>query len=219
MRTGILIPFRGTIKDKSRLRKDINNEFVNDLLYKMTENAIKIASEISYNTTIYLLTKNAEIQFSGQYEVIEDLGLDMNNSINEAINHIKEEIIMILMADLPLIRKKILEEIIKQTLETERILIAPSPDLGTSIICYPKNTKFPFLFGEKSSEKFKNFFENNNLKYLLLDFNESFRDIDTFKDLMKFKEFNQVPQWFKDILEGLKDERKNKTYSENSRKA
>ena len=105
------------------------------------------------------------------------------------------------MADLPLINTETITKIIKLCKMEGKIILAPTLDNGTSILCFNKRVKFPFLFGKNSSLRFKEKFREDGLDFELLEHEEAYNDIDTFKDLLKLSELKSIPEWLKKILE------------------
>ena len=201
MKIGILIPFRGTQKDKSRLRIDLDDKLVDTLLNKTIKHVLKEVSKLRMEKTIYILTKMENIDFDEINTILKDQSNDLNNAVEDAIKEIEEEIIVIIMADLPLIKTENITEIINFHRMEGKIIIAPSPDNGTSIICFNKKIKFPFLFGKNSSLNFKENFKRNRRNFQLLNYEEAYKDIDTFKDLIELSKLNSIPNWLRKILQ------------------
>lgn len=201
MKIGILIPFRGTQKDKSRLRIDLDDKLVDTLLNKTIKHVLKEVSKLRMEKTIYILTKMENIDFDEINTILKDQSNDLNNAVEDAIKEIEEEIIVIIMADLPLIKTENIAEIISFHRMEGKIIIAPSPDNGTSIICFNKKIKFPFLFGKNSSLNFKENFKRNRRNFQLLNYEEAYKDIDTFKDLIELSKLNSIPNWLRKILQ------------------
>ena len=201
MKIGILIPFRGTQKDKSRLRQDLDNKLVDSLLNESIKHVLKEASKLEIKKEIYLLTKKEDIDFAEKIIILQDRSNDLNTAIEEALEKIDEEIIIIIMADLPLIKTESITKIIRLHKMEGKIILAPTLDNGTSILCFNKRVKFPFLFGINSSLKFKEMFIEDGLDFELLVHESAYNDIDTFKDLIKLSELDSIPEWFKKILE------------------
>ncbi len=199
MKIGILIPFRGTKNDKSRLRLDLDDKLVDSLLNESIKHVLKEVSDLEIEKSIYLLTKG-DIDFAEKSIIIQDQSNDLNIAIEEALHEIDEEIVVIIMADLPLINTETLAKIIKLHELERKIILAPTLDNGTSILCFNRNDKFPFLFGINSSLKFKDVFKKEGRDFKLLMHENVYNDIDTFKDLIELSELNFIPDWLKKIL-------------------
>ena len=195
MSIAILIPFRGTKKDKSRLRKDFEESLVEDLLHKMMQHVINEVSHLEEGQTIYLLTKKDEISFEGNYSVLKDTGRNLNDSLKKALMLIEEENILITMADLPLLKTENMIKVIETIREGKNVVLAPTSDNGTSILGFNKRVSFPLVFGIDSALKFKKIFNENKFEHKILPHVMGYRDIDTFKDLIELENYNSLPDW------------------------
>ncbi|MHA1203182.1 MAG: NTP transferase domain-containing protein [Candidatus Heimdallarchaeaceae archaeon] len=193
MTKAIIIPYRGTISDKSRLRSDLNLIILEKLLSNVTQNVINEALKVKRIDKVYILTQKSELEFHGNFEILIDKVGDLNGSILTALRDIDEETIVITMADLPLITSTHIEDVIENHVETSKVVLAPTEDKGTSLICFNKTQIFPGLFGKNSSLRFKEFFENNSFGIVLKAYEEAYRDIDTFKDLIKIANNELLP--------------------------
>ncbi|MCE7743050.1 MAG: NTP transferase domain-containing protein [Candidatus Heimdallarchaeota archaeon] len=193
MAKAIIIPYRGTVSDKSRLRSDLNLTILEQLLSNITQNVIYEALKVKGIDKVYVLTQKSELEFYGNFEILIDRVGDLNGSILTALREIDEETIVITMADLPLITSTHIENILENHIKTSDVVLAPTEDKGTSLVCFSKTHSFPGLFGKNSSLRFKEFFENNSIGIALLTYNEAYRDIDTFKDLIKIANNELLP--------------------------
>ena len=195
MSIAILIPFRGTKKDKSRLRKDFEESLVENLLHDMMQHVLNEVSLLEERYTIYILTKNEDVNFEGQYLILRDIGKDLNDSVEQAFTSIEEDYIIITMADLPLLKTEDMRKVIETIKTGINVVLAPTSDNGTSILGFNKSVSFPLLFGIDSALKFENMFKDQNIKYEILPHSIGYRDIDTFKDLMELENNSSVPDW------------------------
>jgi len=201
----IIIPYRGTVNDKSRLRSNLKETSVGKLLYHMTQNLINEVSKIESDVHLYILTKKNNLSFSGKFTVLSDKGNELNESLTNAFKEIKEDIITIVMADLPLINSEEIKEILCKHKIEKKILLGPTPDNGTSILTFNKNNAFPLVFGKNSALRFKDVFEKEALSYEILESKFVYRDIDKFKDLIELKENNSIPENIKQIIKECVD--------------
>ncbi len=210
MTVAILIPYRGTNKGKGRLRKDVDDSTVDNILFEMTQHIIEESSKIDYQNNIYLLTRNQNTKFKGSYNSLVDEGDDLNDAVGLASKKLEEDIVLVVMADLPLISKDELEKTIYLLQEANQVIIAPSQDNGTSLLGFVKGSLTEFVFGKNSSKKFQEIFETNKIPYHKFDYKKSFKDIDTFKDLTEIAQDDLCPKWLKEIvMENGKNEREN----------
>ncbi len=205
MTLGIIIPFRGTQKDKSRLRENMDDQLVNELLKEMFIHVLNEVVKIKFDKTVYILTTKKQLNFCKyKHEIINDTGDNLNKSLIEAIRQVKEEIIVILMADLPLVTKKEILATI-QNLQHYDVVIAPSNDKGTSILAFKRSIDFPFLFGKNSSLNFMKYFKKTGHKVKMLKYSQRFRDIDTFKDILHLQNIMTHSDEFADTIQGRCD--------------
>ena len=200
MSIAILIPFRGTKKDKSRLRKDIEESLVENLLHDMMQHVINEVSHLDEAQTIYLLTKSEDINFEGQYRILKDTGKDLNDAVEQALKLIEEKYLIITMADLPLLKTEDVTKVIEKIKEGTNIVLAPTSNNGTSILGFNMSVSFPLLFGVDSASRFEKMFKNQNIDYEILPHVIGYRDIDTFKDLIELENYSSVPDWLLKFL-------------------
>ncbi|MHA1304059.1 MAG: 2-phospho-L-lactate guanylyltransferase [Candidatus Heimdallarchaeaceae archaeon] len=198
-KVGVIVPYRGERTDKSRLRPNLDSQTVDELLLEMVQNVIYEIMKVSRIRNIYLLTKNANIGFNGNYRVFLDKQSDLNAAVAEAKEEIKEEIILIIMADLPLIKCEDIE-IILNSLENYEVVIAPSGDNGTSVLGFHKHINLEFVFGNESSIKFKEQLEKHKIRFKLLKHKKSFMDIDELNDIVALIEDEILPHWMMKYL-------------------
>ena len=199
MNIGVLIPFRGTNTDKSRLRKEIPSEIVDKLLLQMTQQVISASTSLGNRYNIYLLTKNETVKFNGNFKILRDQGVNLNDSLKLVLNTLDEEILLIVMADLPLIRKEDLEKIINLHIIEKENIIASTSDDGTSLLCFNTNEEFPFVFGCNSASEYRRIFTEKKIKFRILGQEKYYRDIDTLKDLREIMRSDSVPEWLKNF--------------------
>ncbi len=205
MSKAIIIPYRGTVTDKSRLRSNLDEIILERLLKEVTQNVIHEVLKIRGIDKVYVLTQKSELEFEGNFEILKDKGKELNDSISLALEEIEEETIVIVMADLPLITANHIEDIINKYKKTLKAILAPTADKGTSIICFRRKEKFPKVFGRNSSLRFKEFFERNSIGITVNKYNKAYRDIDTFKDLIEIADnellSNELRSIFKECVE------------------
>ncbi len=201
----IIIPYRGTVGDKSRLRSDLKETSVGKLLYHMTQNLINEVSMIETDVHLYILTKKNNLSFSGKFTLLSDKGNELNESLTNAFKEIEEDIITIIMADLPLIKSEEIKAILYRHKIEKKILLGPTPDNGTSILTFNKNNSFPLVFGKNSALRFRDVFEEEAISYEILESKDIYRDIDKFKDLLEIMENNSIPENIRQIIKECVD--------------
>jgi len=195
----IIIPFRGLKIDKSRLKRDLPENKVESVLVLLTERLLKILNYVKYNKEVFILSKNSKIRLRGNYQILIDEGEDLNSSISKVISKIHAQNYIIIMADLPLIDTKNVEEVISLVRNKKAIVLVKSQDNGTSVIGFPKSFKFPFVFGRQSSKKFIQNFKNLKLPFVVIEEVQWSIDLDTKKDLREIIKNEKVPPFLKEL--------------------
>jgi len=203
MTVGIVIPFRGTNLDKSRLREDMDEISVRYILNRMTQHVISEIMKLDKKVNLYILSKN-KVSFDGKYQIAEDQGKNLNDSLQKFTSKMNEDIIMIIMADLPLIKNSRIKSILETVEQENKVIIAPAKDYGTSILCFNRNAPFPFFYGKKSAKRLANYLTKTSINHQVLEYGFCYQDIDTFKDLTNLNQNNSLPEWlksyFKEVL-------------------
>ncbi len=203
MTIGIIIPFRGTDLDKSRLREDMDETSVEYILNTMTQQVISEIMKLDKKVNLYVLSKN-KVSFDGKYQIAEDQGQNLNDSLQIYTSKMNETIIMIIMADLPLINKSHINSILETVEQEKKVIIAPARDNGTSILCFNRNVSFPFFYGVKSAERLSNYLTETGISHQVLGYDFCYQDIDTLEDLINLNQNNSLPEWlkkyFKEVL-------------------
>ncbi|MHA1345197.1 MAG: DUF2064 domain-containing protein [Candidatus Heimdallarchaeaceae archaeon] len=203
MTIGIVIPFRGTDLDKSRLRENMDEISVKYILNMMLQQVISEIMKLDENVNLYILSKK-KISFDGNYQFAEDQGKNLNDSLQKFTSKMSEDIIMIIMADLPIIKNSHIQSILEKVKQEKKVIIAPAEDYGTSILGYNRNTPFPFFYGEKSAKRLANYLTKNSIEHQILEYDFCYQDIDTLKDLIYLNQKNSLPDWlrthFKEVI-------------------
>lgn len=202
MTIGIVIPFRGTDLDKSRLREDMDDNSVRYILNRMTQQVIFEIMKLDKNVNLYVLSKN-KVSFDGKYQIAEDQGKNLNDSLQKFASKMNEDIIMIIMADLPLINNFHIKSILETVEQEKKVIIAPAEDYGTSILCFNRNTRFPFFYGKKSAKRLTNYLTKISINHQVLEYEFWYQDIDTLKDLINLNQNNSLPEWLKSYFKGV----------------
>ncbi|MBY8999714.1 MAG: 2-phospho-L-lactate guanylyltransferase [Candidatus Heimdallarchaeota archaeon] len=200
MKIGIVIPYRGTNAGKSRLRESMDEESVKKILSKMTQHVITEVMKVGMELNLYILTRKSDVLFDGKFQICKDEGRNLNDSLKKFTAEMEEDIIMVLMADLPLIKHTHIEAIVKSVNRENNVVVAPAGDNGTSILCFNRSTNFPFFYGKNSALKFANYIKKAGINNLILETNHCYQDIDTLKDLKNLNHSNYLPKWLKSYI-------------------
>jgi len=211
----ILIPIKDFVETKTRIKAVVPAKFstlIDNLVEITFFQTIDTIRSVScpfgvISPSISIINQSEELGATFTYC---DLGIDLNLALTEAIQEIsQEQPILILMPDLPYISQEFLQQLLKETIYTD-VLIVPSissdKNSGTAAL-YLRNRNFLSLqFGENSSKRFQAEANSKNLKYRVLNFDPFARDLDTINDVKYLKQHLTMvfqPTRFRRILEQI----------------
>ncbi len=211
----ILIPIKDFVETKTRIKAVVPAKFstlIDNLVEITFFQTIDTIRSVScpfgvISPSISIINQSEELGATFTYC---DLGIDLNLALTEAIQEIsQEQPILILMPDLPYISQEFLQQLLKETIYTD-VLIVPSissdKNSGTAAL-YLRNRNFLSLqFGENSSKRFQAEANTKNLKYRVLNFDPFARDLDTINDVKYLKQHLTMvfqPTRFRRILEQI----------------
>ena len=211
----ILIPIKDFVETKTRIKAVVPAKFstlIDNLVEITFFQTIDTIRSVScpfgvISPSISIINQSEELGATFTYC---DLGIDLNLALTEAIQEIsQEQPILILMPDLPYISQEFLQQLLKETIYTD-VLIVPSissdENSGTAAL-YLRNRNFLSLqFGENSSKRFQAEANTKNLKYRVLNFDPFARDLDTINDVKYLKQHLTMvfqPTRFRRILEQI----------------
>lgn len=182
-----LIPFRGFVNSKSRLRPFVNSQDLDKVVYELLLKTIKVVGE-SKLIPVILTADNAisELLKSEGNLVYEDLGISINNAISNVLPKLEDDIIALVMPDLPGLKKEHLDKIMHLHSIHEN-LIVPTHDDGTAIAIMPKSLFAMNLFGKDSSRKLHDQSKKNHIQLAFLEIIELQFDLDRISDWTYWK--------------------------------
>jgi len=181
-----LIPVSPLESAKSRLKNFLTSEERKNLIKNMLLDVYYGIKDLCDN--VYIVSRDREIlSFSKELNMIqiyEDGSNGLNGALYDAINRIKENSVMIVPADVPLIRRVNLREITNKLKDTkESVIICPSRGGGTNLlILKPKNIIKPSYEGFSFMKHVEQCNKNNLNMSIFSSFYLSI-DINTVEDL------------------------------------
>ena len=181
-----LIPIKSLTHAKSRLAKHLTQEQRNTLVISMLDHVLRILNSCNKITKITVVTPDEKIK---KRVLNKDVFVEIetqhghNESLTQAAKkETYDTKLLTLSADLPLLNKKDLEEMIQLSQDCD-VVIAPSKDNGTNAILEKSPLILPYLFGINSFENYKNESEKRKLSFKVYKSETISFDVDTPVDL------------------------------------
>ena len=184
MRISAFIPIKKFSTSKKRLSEVISSSERENLAASMAEQTIStlVNSDICDSITIVTNDKNLSLSNSESYFTNSSLNQGLNESIK---SHVKNEIILIMHADLPRINELDLQEL-RRTFTAKKIsIVSDLQKNGTNCLMYDSMMNFDFKFGVNSYNLFVNEFKSNNLDYQDITLQSLQDDLDSEEDYFK----------------------------------
>lgn len=176
-----IVPVRSKTTAMSRLRQDLDDHLVNDIVYILLMNTIEILLDL--NIQVVVLTSDDTLAKNGssKFKVILDQGTSLNKAVNDCLNQIEEENILFVMPDLPGLTKEIMQKFLSvQALHMN--VIVPTHDRGTAIAYLPKFMFTKNLFGKSSADHFITLSNETKTALAVYESEGVSRDLDTIED-------------------------------------
>ncbi len=179
MKLNVIIPFRGYKLSKQRLRESIDDQRVNDVIYKVFLHTKKIVDQIN-TLRSFILTADEDIEKDNSNTIIDD-GNSLNHAIENAVNTIDSDIFFLIMADLPGLNDGTLNKILTVH-QIHRYVIAPTDDGGTALAILPRILFREKLFGKNSASKIIERADSMNIPVAIINIKELNKDLDDLED-------------------------------------
>ncbi|MCQ6254630.1 2-phospho-L-lactate guanylyltransferase [Methanocaldococcus sp.] len=178
----VIIPISPINSLKTRLSEFLNDEERKNLLFNMLKD-IKKALE---GLDIVVVSKDKEVLNFAKNElnaqIIKEKYNGLNNAIKQAFKEIDDEEIIIIPADVPLINKKHIEDILNLSKHYD-LIIAPSRGGGTNLLYLKSKNLIEIKYEGFSFLKHLEEAKKRNLKYYIYDSFLISVDINTPEDL------------------------------------
>ncbi len=147
----------------------------------------------------------------GAIFTFQDSGIDLNAALSDAVQILPQnQSILVVMPDLPFLKKVFFEDIFNKINDREIIIIpsiSQNNDRGTAALYLKKPNMLKFQFGVKSSRNFQIEAEIKGLDYEILNLSPYNRDLDTPEDIKYLRQnIYQViePEQYLKILNHIK---------------
>ncbi|NPA62915.1 MAG: 2-phospho-L-lactate guanylyltransferase [Methanococci archaeon] len=178
----VIIPVSPINSLKTRLSEFLSEEERKYLLLNMLRD---IKSALTNLDTV-VVSRDEEILNFAKKELnaktVKEKGKGLNNAIKQAFKEISEEEVLIIPADIPLIKKHHIKDIINLSNHYDMI-IAPSRGGGTNLLYLKSKNSIDLKYEGFSFLKHLKEAENKNLKYHIYDSFLVSVDINTPEDL------------------------------------
>lgn len=184
----VLVPFRGSPDSKSRLREQLNTPLINETIYNLFTNTLEILAK--FDLDIIVLTTNKEIKNKLLYpkvRILYDPGNSINSAILSAISKLDSTKFMLVMPDLPGLNTKSIGKALK-LYEIHQNIIAPTGDGGTALAILDEEVYEQGFFGENSSKRIREFYDERSLPISTIYIQELQTDLDTKEDWLYWEE-------------------------------
>ncbi len=185
----LLIPIRGVHSAMSRLRKDLDDSLVNNLVEELLSRALRAVPRKDYD--IIILTSDGELAARMKrngYRVILDDGQSLNKAVAGAVKSLISKHVALLMPDLPQIREETFEKIGRVSSLFSQVLV-PTFDNGTAFAILERRFWEQDALGESSYTKFVELLDKEHSAFATHIIQEIQRDMDTMEDY-EFLGFN-----------------------------
>lgn len=200
MLIGAVIPLKVLSKSKSRLRKEVSTlefneqvDILSEKLFYTVLTAVFFSQKVSEIVVATSDPKITEMLSHLNIKSYFDRWTDLNLIVKDGISILRSsgcEIVLILMADLPYISKRSIDQLLEMTILEDYItclMIIRSRDGGTTgLVQKPLGITPSFLNYVDSAEEHLNYATTHNISSVMVDTEEFSFDIDTVADLSEF---------------------------------
>ncbi len=149
MKTCAIIPLKKLLYSKSRLSAILNEKQRKELTLYMLKDVINACLNSKRLNSIFIVSQD-DIKFSDfgdEIKIIVDSG-ELNEAIKNAILRLREyDIKIIIPCDIPLLEGYDIDFIIENAIKYD-IILSPSCDSGTNLLCIKGVNDFKLEFGE-----------------------------------------------------------------------
>jgi len=200
MLIGAVIPLKVLSKSKSRLRKEFPTlefneqvDILSEKLFYTVLSAVFFSQKVSEIVVATSDPRITEMLLHLNIKSYFDRWTDLNLIVKDGISILRSsgcEIVLILMADLPYISKRSIDQLLEMAILTDYrtcLMIIRSRDGGTTgLVQKPLGITPLFLNYVDSAEEHLNYATTHNIPSVMVDTEEFSFDIDTVADLSEF---------------------------------
>ena len=184
MAISAFIPIKNFEISKERLSNILSSSERSNLAKRMARHTVNTLVDSDICDSIFIVTNDKELMFDEAKSFYTSSPL--NSALNEAIrSHNKNEIILIMHADLPRINELDLH-LLKNKFSNQKVSIVS--DLlknGTNCLMYEASQNFELKFGLNSYNLFTEEFKKNNISFQDINLSTLQDDLDSEEDYFK----------------------------------
>ncbi len=178
----VIIPVSPINSLKTRLSEFLNKEERKHLLLNMLRDIIRALDGLD----VVIISRDEEIlDFAKnelKAEIVKEKYKGLNNAIKQAFNEIDDEEVIIIPADIPLIKKEHIKDILELSKDYD-LIMAPSRGGGTNLLYLKSKNSIELKYEGFSFLKHLEEAKKKNLKYYIYDSFLISVDINTPEDL------------------------------------
>lgn len=175
-----LVPTRGLKTSMTRLRSDLPDIKVNQLVEALLSHTIDILNNFDLNIIIITADKSISLQYEN-INFVFDTGDDLNKAIIDAMKQYTSDRYFLVMPDLPGLSVNNINTILHLS-KLHPYVICPTEDDGTAAGIFPKELLHKRFLGPKSSAKFIEYANNNKISLSKIKIDELKIDLDDIDD-------------------------------------
>jgi 2-phospho-L-lactate guanylyltransferase len=189
----IVIPVKPFENAKTRLSPVLTNDERRVFCLSMLEDVLKTVASLTHKTIVIGKGSLPEIEKTFDVTFLKESGTGLNATVSEAIDWCMQRggrSVLILPADIPLIKPADLNHIILKGKETP-VVISPSRDNnGTNALLLTPPDVLPTFYGSSSFQRHLEEAAKQNLRFSICRLPRIALDIDTIEDLAHFMSLN-----------------------------
>ena len=188
MAISAFIPIKNFKISKERLSKILSSSERSNLAEKMARHTVKTLVDSDICDSIFIVTNDKELLFDDAKSFYTNSPL--NEALNEAIrSQNKNEIILIVHADLPRINELDLH-LLKNKFANQKVsIVSDIHKNGTNCLMYEASQNFKLKFGLNSYNLFTEEFKKNNISFQDINLSTLQDDLDSEEDYFKLVKY------------------------------
>jgi len=200
MRIAAIVPVKNPSTAKLRLSKVLTQSSREKLTIEMLKDIVVSITSCKLINYVVIVTSGEERvsmvkEYGKNIFLIRDEGRGQIDAVMKGISFAQEilqaDMVVILVADAPLIRPWDLYEIVRKGQVWSSVVLVPSDDGGTNVILQNPPKNIPLRYGKDSFQKHLDECEIRKLKCLIYSSESTSLDIDIPNDIERLKQLGK----------------------------